>query len=589
MTRSLRFAALLLAGLSSLPVSAAVQAWVDRTQVPAGGTVQLTLQHDGKTDSQPDISALKQDFDILSRSTGSSIQVINGSMSMQLQVQLALYPRHTGHIRIPPLQWGKEQSAPIELDVVKSTASSKPGAAFSGSGNEHTFVTSTLDQDQPYVQAGTQLTIRIYTDQPLFQASLTPPESNDVQIRQIGKDTAHSEVRNGKQYQVLERKFLLFPQHSGKIKLDGPLLAAEIEDRSNQNPFLNDPVFGNNPLAAMMGERRPIQIRGAPIMFNVRPQPESYKGTWLPAREVSLSEQWQPSGNTIHAGEPLTRHLGLKAIGITAEQLPDLSTSMSLPDGIRMYPDQAKLDTQVQGNDVVGRRDQNVAFIASQPGHYQLPEIRLSWWDTAHNREQFATLPARTLDVLPAKPGEGGAASIQMAPSGPVQEQTKTGPAQAKPTFLQRLQTGLPWPWISLVLAVLWLTTLLAWWRSRRAGPAQTVQASPPEPSPPKNVPGGNAFKSFRLACQQNDVYSARKHLLAWAKTRWADAPPQGLSALAKKIDRPDVETLLKQLDAACYAGAEWQGEALLKAMEALPGNRQTAGQAAPALPGLYD
>ena len=52
----------------SLPASAAISAWLDHDQIAPGETVQLTLQHDGQTDSQPDLSPLKQDFQLLSRS-----------------------------------------------------------------------------------------------------------------------------------------------------------------------------------------------------------------------------------------------------------------------------------------------------------------------------------------------------------------------------------------------------------------------------------------------------------------------------------------------------------------------------------------
>jgi hypothetical protein len=88
----------------SLPAIAEISASLDRNQIGPGETVQLTLQHNGQTDSQPDLSPLKQDFEIVGRSSGSSIQIVNGKMNAQTQLNLVLLPKHQGKLRIPALQ-----------------------------------------------------------------------------------------------------------------------------------------------------------------------------------------------------------------------------------------------------------------------------------------------------------------------------------------------------------------------------------------------------------------------------------------------------------------------------------------------------
>ena len=51
--------------LAGSPANAALRAWVENTQVAAGDTVELTLAREGQTSSQPDLTPLKQDFDIV--------------------------------------------------------------------------------------------------------------------------------------------------------------------------------------------------------------------------------------------------------------------------------------------------------------------------------------------------------------------------------------------------------------------------------------------------------------------------------------------------------------------------------------------
>src|SRR5512135_1946042 len=154
--------ALLFLGLG-LPASAAISAWLSHDQVGPGETVQLTLQHDGQTDSQPDLSPLKQDFDIVGRSSGSNIQIINGKMSAQVQISLMLMPKHDGKLQVPALQWDSESSPALALTVSSNGAAAQPGTSSTGNA-AHVFITATPNQKQPYVQAAVPLTVRIYAD-----------------------------------------------------------------------------------------------------------------------------------------------------------------------------------------------------------------------------------------------------------------------------------------------------------------------------------------------------------------------------------------------------------------------------------------
>jgi BatD DUF11 like domain len=570
---------------------------MDRDRIASGETVELTLQHDGRTDSQPDVSALRQDFDILGRASGSSIQIVNGRVSAKMQLRLTLAPRHNGHIRIPSLTWDGEQSSAIDLLVGGAqsggTGTHAPAGNQAIAGNDHIFIRSSLDQAQPYVQAGATLTVRLYTDQPIYQASLELPANNDILAQQVGQDSQTSEVHNGRRYQVVERKYLLVPQRSGRIRLEGPVLDAQAIDRNASDPFTDDPffgrafgnIFGRNPLAGMMNATRPLRLHGDPVVLDVRPRPSSGTGReWLPAQRVTLSESWSPDHAQVRAGEPLTRHLSLAAVGLTAAQLPDLAAMMHVPEGIRTYPDQAKLDTAVQGGKVVGHRDQDIALIASHPGHFRLPPMHLEWWDTTRNRQQVVELPARELDILP---GAGGvAATTDMSATVASGLATKSEPVpQATPTGVN---TGFPWPWLSLALGLLWLGTSMAWWHTRHStSPAAKVEDGPsPKAATPPSA--NEPRKAFRQACRDNDATAARSHLLAWAQAAWPDDPPAGLNALARRLDQAGIADLLRGLDRACYAGGAWNGAALLEALATLPKKRTSEAGSESALPVLY-
>ncbi|HEX4024960.1 MAG TPA: hypothetical protein VHX52_09700 [Steroidobacteraceae bacterium] len=75
-----------------------------------------------------------------------------------------------------------------------------------------------------------------------------------------------------------------------------------------------------------------MRLHGDPIVLNVRPRPAGANTAyWLPATRVMLTSQWSPAPLRVHAGDPVTVQLHLQAQGLTAAQLPDLSTLWALP------------------------------------------------------------------------------------------------------------------------------------------------------------------------------------------------------------------------------------------------------------------
>ena len=621
-----RLSVLLLTWGACASALAAVTATLDRNQITLGETVQLQLSSDASPDTTPNVDVLRRDFDIVGSSSGSSRQYSNGHWSSQTQLIVMLVPKHDGTIQIPSLQWGGELSAPVQLTVERSNAGTPAGQGGQGGqsgqggqggaaqpGAADVFLTTTADQKQPYVQAPVVLTVRLFVGSPLDQASLDFPGSSDVLVKQLGKDARGTEDRNGHSYQVISRKYVLIPQRSGKLSLPGPVLDGQVQvsvggGGSDLNAFFGN-AFGNSPFSRMMTQSRPLHLTSNSVELNVQPRPAGVTGNnWLPAKQVTLEESWRPDSGALHVGDPLTRHLHLSALGVTGSQLPDLSTMMALPDGIKAYPDQAKSDDGGGADSLTGSRDQDVALVASNPGKYTLPALKLTWWDTVHNSEQVAVLPARTLDILPAIGGQAAAPTPGGATTGAV----PTGTEQTGPTAIVTAAPAdrFPWKWISLAFAVLWLGTLFAWWFTRRHGVA--AAPAPVAPIAPTVMTGaavgaetavslaktpvkpaavkvnlGTTLGALQAACRDNDPQAARRHLLEWAARHWPENPPAGLNALAQQLGDAKLIAPLQELDRACYTGAPWQGDTLAQLFAAPPAPA-AAKQAKPVIPDLY-
>lgn len=564
--------AALLLTLLSLPAWADVNAELSDYQISDGESVQLTLTRDSRGGARPDLSPLEKDFQVLSTSSGTSMQIINGQVSTKTQLTLTLMPRHSGTLQVPSIDWNGEKSPSLVLVVSDSGSSNSSndqgGSNVSAGAQQHVFLRSTVDTPSPYVQGAVVLTVRLYADRPLYQASLTAPTSDDAMIESFGKDEQSQQVVNGHSYTVVERQYLVTPQKSGKITLKGPVLDAQIAARDDNS--LSD-LFGS-----MMTQTRPLQLRGDDVSLSVRPRPDSWTGRdWLAADEVSLTESWDPDGDSVHVGEPLTRHLTLNAVGVTGDALPDLAAMMPVPDGVKAYPDQADTNSGVQNGRPTGLKTQNIALIPSRPGKLLLPEMTLSWWDVNADKQRQVTLPAHTITVLPAVGGAAAAAPAtastasagaaatsgggsQAEASAPLAVPAPAGSAQSMPD-----STAALWRWLSLALGSGWLLTVLAWIVSaRRRRPGSP--ATPPAKAPTMAAADAKAEKAaFVAACQADDPNAARRHLLAWARAENPTAVPAGLGALASALGDDTLAAALERLDRACYAGGEWQGAEL--------------------------
>ncbi|HUN77095.1 MAG TPA: hypothetical protein VMU40_21470 [Steroidobacteraceae bacterium] len=417
------------------------------------------------------------------------------------------------------------------------------------------FIETEVAPRDPYVQAAARVTVRVYSARVLYRSDLDLPAPPDALVRQLGGDDHGTARRENRTYDVLTRRYLVFAQRSGKLTLPGALLSAQILTAAGRSsPFNNDPSsapLGGSTYAygALSVAVEPLMLRGDSIVLDVRPRPAGgLSSYWMPARQVSVTSAWHPESSEARVGDALTLNLAVQADGLPAEQLPDLSALLSVPAGLKAYPDEPKLENANRDDSLVGRREQNIALIADQPGRFTLPALKLRWWDTARNRPEEVTVPAKTLVVLPpvaastalpraVSPGPGGPGAIRWA-------------------------VGDPWRWVSLGLALAWLATLAIGYGAR---------ARPRSPAPP--VPGPSASRCrarFLDACRANDARAARRHLLAWAGATLPSAPA-GLNGMARLSGNAELVRLLRDLDRACYAGGPWQGGPLARALHSLP------------------
>ena len=429
---------------------------------------------------------------------------------------------------IPPVPFGSDASPSLRVTV--KPASQAPGAPQNASGEQaQLFLEVETDSKQAWVQSQIVYTVRLLRTVNISSASLSEPETSDPDaiIERLGDDASYDTTRNGVRYAVIERKYAIYPQHSGKLtinplRFDGNVSTPNVRPRSFMDSFMS---LNTGSRKRVLSKRVDIDVKPVPAGTDV--------AKWLPAKNLSLTQTWSADVSSLKTGEPVTRTLILQADGLMAEQLPE--PDLGDIDGLKQYPDKAQPENTPSEDGFIGKRQIKIAMIPTHAGDFKLPAIEIPWFNTRTGKPEIARLPGVELHSI----GTASAAAAPPAATPVTQAQPATSATAetSKPLLADEQHTvidGGIWRWISLALALGWIATTLLLLRNRRrrTGAEQTTARPRPAPLHPLK-------KAVVAACASKDAHQTKNALLNWARARWPDEAMTSLSDIAARSGEP--------------------------------------------------
>jgi hypothetical protein len=511
MPRILPAIAVLLSLLLPGAAGAEIRAWLDRDTVTLGETVTLNVEVDGVLGSQPDVSVLAGNFRVLGSSSSAQMALVQGRRSASTLWAVALEPLRDGVIGIPALTVGGRTTPPLSLTVRPA-----PTAPSSRAGDD-VFLEVEAEPRDPYVQQQVRYTVRLYYAVQLLEGQLDEPQPDDARIQRIGNDASHQQLIGGRRYQVVERRYTLSAERSGRVEIPAPRFRGRAAGGG---------VFG--------GGGRVLQATGAAIELDVRARPPQGTRPWLPAAELQLQDDSGALPARVEVGEPLTLSLRVSALGLLAEQLPELE----LPEiaGAQVYPDRENSQTRETAGWFRGERSRRFAVVPDRPGTLELPALRIGWWNTGQDRLEYAELPARRIEVVAAATAAPGVAPSALPAIGEPAWTGETSAADTAPPAALRA-----WQGLSLALLLLWLATLGWALRNRRIA-SLPANAAPPPSAP---APGEALDRALR---------SADPRRISAALRRACPRPAADLGQVAGELDDPAQADAVRGFERALYA-----------------------------------
>jgi hypothetical protein len=526
-------AVLLLALITSATAGAAIIASVDRADIELNESFTLKITVDTAIDTEPDASALDEDFFVGTRSQLSNTTIVNGQISRSRTWTYILMAKREGYLEIPPIIIGTEHSERVPISV-RAPSNALPGEA-------DIFVTTEVDHSNSFVQAQLLYTVKVYRSVATRQPRLSEPDIRGVEvlIEVAGEERSYESILNGKAYNVVERVYAIFPQQSGEIAIAPARFEARV---------LRDGRITGRKIF----ESEAISVTVNPIP----PPPDGFPdAVWFPARDVTLSENWSRAPERLPAGEPITRHITVSALGQLSTQIPVIDPAVA--DKVKIYPDKPELRDTAEASGIRAVRKDQYAMIGISPGEVELPELQLPWWNIDVGEWQLASLPGTSISILPSANAEIVPPVAAEAPS-PQRESNASGALVVQGRF---------WRYVSEAIGGLWVLTVVAWWWSRRP-----ASRAPKEPAPPPIYKQQAKFlKAARKAANAGDGAGIRAALLSWGRLEWSADAPLNIGDFASRVAMP----LSAQLEGLCRADYgpgkdSFDGEALAKSLRTI-------------------
>ena len=378
------------------------------------------------------------------------------------------------------------------------------------------------------------LTHRLFTSIQLTDFSMEELTVPGAIIQKVAQNQFRKRVGN-KDYIVVEIKYALFPQTSGKLDIPAVAISA-YQVGNNQSSFFRS--RGNQLIRNT--EAKTIDVMAKPAHINA--------DQWMPSSQLAISQKWSNNLERLQVGEPVTRTITISAKGLTGAQILPLSLEPS--SDFKVYPDQAQISESVDASGATGVRQESFALVPNRQGEIVLPEISLRWWDTVNQRMQTATLDAMRLEV-------GAAPTSAATNSAPYLEPIELADSQQSAAAISQnndLQTGdgsfSTLMRLSLAANALLLTLLAALLLKRKS--KQSARQRPSEINSPR-LKLKQLIKAIEIAAKKDDLAALREAVIAWGRSAFPDNKIKTLQEIAELCADPQLKQQFDRLDQSLY------------------------------------
>ena len=422
-------------------------------------------------------------FDVLAGpavSTGSSIQIVNGSMSKSVNCTytFVLLPKEAGNYTIGvaevavdgevvrtnslPIQVVEEGSAPAVQGSTgerRQQREQNQTTAQNRIAEDDVLLRAVVSKSTLYKNEPLHVTYKLYTRVPFVDYSFeAAPTFNGFWAQDLmsKKTNAQSsrETYNGKVYETyVLGDWLLYPQQAGQLRIDpmGMTIVAQVVVQSRNF----DPFFGSGHETYNV----PRKVQSAPVTIRVKALPEGAPQSFTGA-VGQFAMECTPPADRLAANSAATYTVRLSGTGnLTFVQAPTLA----LPSSFEQYNVKTTEAIHATASGITGYRQFEYPFIARAEGQFEIPAVEFSYFDP--QRSEYRTLRSNGLQMEVTPDAKGTSSEAVVLPGRGLSKEEvkllgedirfiKLGASQLKPTREPLIFSRLYWALLAVIVVL---------------------------------------------------------------------------------------------------------------------------------------
>ena len=389
------------------------------SQVILNKPFQLTFTVNHKASNiQP---AAWDHFEVLAgpyTSQSQSTSFVNGRMSSSyaLTYTYTLLPTEEGTFNINPatitVNGDTYRSNGLKITVLPADEprESPSGAAGhtaqrsvsasgqSAAGGQNIFIRTIVNKTNVCEQEAIYLCYKLYfadVDVAQFTNNTKIPEFTGFLKQELENGEIQTELEhyNGRNYQsAVLYKTILYPQHSGDIKIDPASFEAilRVQNRAQIRSIFDD-FFGSYTNVAQM-----LTAPGVTIHVRALPsgKPDGFSGA---VGTFKLTANLSPASGKVKANEAVTIKLDIQGSG----NMKLIKTpAIDWPEGFEPYDPKVTNNFKTTTAGVSGTKSIEYLAIPRAAGQYLIPSIHFAYYDTQAKAYKTLSSPEYTINVL---------------------------------------------------------------------------------------------------------------------------------------------------------------------------------------------
>ena len=388
--------AIVLLVCGSLSAQVQFEARVSKTTVALNERLRIDfmMNVDGDNFVQPSFEG----FRIIA---GPSQQVsqswVNGRSSFEKAYSYFLVPNQKGTFIIKPaaIEYNGQiyRTAPIKIIVTAAQEQPRdPNDTQQITADENLYLVADVSKDNLYVNEPTTVIYKLYFANVGISnfRELSKPKYNDfwsqnIEIKQL---EAEEGLFRGQNYRyVVLKKVVLYPQKSGKLKIEPLSLEIDVQLPSNRRDMFGRMVLTETSKRVSAGTK----------VINVKPLPEAGKPDNFSGAVGNFDFKVTPSKNNLKNGESLDLVVSVTGKGnLKLFSLP----KPEVPNALEMYDAVHSEDISTPLSGMNGKSSDSYTIVPQYKGNYPVKPLQFSYFDLSSKTYKTITSPEIMINVL---------------------------------------------------------------------------------------------------------------------------------------------------------------------------------------------